>query len=53
MCGLAAMVATNGARTDRGALERMLLLAAYRECGRGCLPRLNGMCAFLIYEGRG
>ncbi|MHC5032117.1 MAG: asparagine synthase (glutamine-hydrolyzing) [Planctomycetota bacterium] len=129
MCGFAAMVATNGARTDRGALERMnavlrhrgpdddglyvsdevalgfrrlaildlspaghqpmfspdrravivfngeifnyvelraeleakghafhstgdteVLLAAYREWGRACLPRLNGMWAFLIYD---
>jgi len=129
MCGFAAMVATNGARTDRGALERMnavlrhrgpdddgiyasdevalgfrrlaildlspaghqpmfspdrravivfngeifnyvelraeleakghvfhssgdteVLLAAYREWGRACLPRLNGMWAFVIYD---
>lgn len=29
-----------------------VLLAAYLEWGVGCLPRLNGMWAFLVYDGR-
>lgn len=27
-----------------------VLLAAYQQWGRGCLPKLNGMWAFLIYD---
>jgi asparagine synthase (glutamine-hydrolysing) len=27
-----------------------VLLAAWREWGRGCLPRLNGMFAFLVWD---
>lgn len=47
----------------RGELERLghrfrssgdseVLLAAYRQWGRGCLSRLNGMWAFVIYDRR-
>ncbi len=32
--------------------DTQVLLAAYRQWGRECLPRLNGMWAFLIYDRR-
>ena len=32
--------------------DTQVLLAAYRQWGRDCLPRLNGMWAFLIHDRR-
>jgi asparagine synthase (glutamine-hydrolysing) len=32
--------------------DSQVLLAAYRQWGRHCLPKLNGMWAFLIYDRR-
>lgn len=36
----------------RSSGDSEVLLAAYREWGRECLPRLNGMWAFVIYDRR-
>ena len=36
----------------RSSGDSEVLLAAYREWGRECLPKLNGMWAFVIYDRR-
>ena len=36
----------------RSSGDSEVLLAAYREWGRDCLPKLNGMWAFVIYDRR-
>lgn len=36
----------------RSSGDSEVLLAAYREWGRECLPRLNGMWSFVIYDRR-
>ena len=36
--------------TFRTTGDTEVLLAAYRQWGTACLPRLNGMCAFVIYD---
>ena len=36
--------------TFRSTGDTEVLLAAYRQWGAGCLPRLNGMWAFAIYD---
>ena len=36
----------------RSSGDSEVLLAAYRQWGRDCLPKLNGMWAFVIYDRR-